>query len=184
MKYRVDPASRRPRFVTVSDGGRSATVMIGPLRGPEHLALIHQHGYYHVPVSAVAASRSDVAFVAFYQPAARFGTQAGVVREYARVVRVSRVRRRDLPGLTWSGRGTADTLYYRFDLGPLLALPAPITNPERWRVAFRFPDLARFLSAETIRELGREAPDAPLRRGVVRKTEPGAFRNGKEEETE
>jgi hypothetical protein len=159
--------------VTVSDGGRTAAIMIGPVRGPEHLALIHQRAFYHVPVSAVAASRADVEFIAFYEPASRFGAKTGVIREYAQVVRVSRVRRGDLPGLTWPGRGAADTPYYRFDLGPLCSLPTPIANPERVRVVFRFPDLDQFLRAATIRELGRnaleEAPSSPHPSGASRR---------------
>jgi hypothetical protein len=133
--------------------------MIGPVRGPEHLALIHRLGFYHVPVSAIAVSRAAVAFVAFYEPASRFGAKTGVIREYAEVLRVSRAVRRDLPGLTWPGRGDADTPYYRFDLGPVLSLPQAITNPERLRVVFRFPDVERFQRATTIRELDRQASD-------------------------
>ena len=149
---------RRPLLVTVHDEGRAAIIMIGPLRGPEHLALIHAQRYYHVPVSAIAPSRTEVAFVAFYEPASRFRADAGTIREYAEVVRVSRVRRGDLQGLTWAGRGSDETLYYRFDLGPILSLPQPITNPERLRVVFRFPDVERFRQAASIRELGRGEP--------------------------
>jgi len=146
---------RRPLLLTVNDGGKAATVMIGPLRGPEHLALIHDRQFYHVPVSAIAPSRTEVAFVAFYEPAARFGAATGVIREFAEVVSVSRVHRGDLPGLTWAGRGSDETPYYRFDLGPILALPQAITNPERLRVVFRFPDAARFRQAASIHDLGR-----------------------------
>ncbi len=152
---------RRPRVLTLTEGGRTALIMIGPVRGPEHLALIHRLGFYHVPVSAIAASRAAVAFVAFYEPASRFGATTGVIREYAEVLRVSRVLRRDLPGLTWPGRGDPDTPYYRFDLGPILSLPQPITNPERLRVVFRFPDAEHFQRATTIRELDRQASDGP-----------------------
>ena len=151
---------RRPLVLTVDDGGKTATVMIGPLRGPEHLALIHDQRFYHVPVAAIAASRTAVGFVAFYEPAARFRAATGVIREYAEVVSVSRVRRGDLPGLTWAGRGSDETPYYRFDLGPILALPQTITNPERLRVVFRFPDAERFRRAASIRELGRSTPQA------------------------
>ena len=63
--------SRRVRVLTVSDGGHTTTIMVGPVRGPEHLALIHRLGFYHVPVSAIAASRAAVAFVAFYEGASR-----------------------------------------------------------------------------------------------------------------
>lgn len=155
MQRRAYSAPRRPRLLTVTDGGRSAVVMIGPVRGPAHVAVIHRLHFYHVPVSAVAASRAGVAFIAFYEPASRFGVATGVIREFARVVGVSRVRRGDLPGLTWPGRGNADTPYYRFDLGPLLPLPRPITNPERRRVVFRFPEVDQFLRAATVAELGR-----------------------------
>lgn len=151
---------RRPTLLTVKDGGHSATIMVGPVHGPEQLALIHERRYYHVPVSAISASRTEVGFVAFYEPAARFRTATGVIREYAEVVRVSRVRRGDLPGLTWPGRGNDETPYYRFDLGPILSLPQAITNPERLRVVFRFPEVGLFRRATSIRELGRGDPAA------------------------
>ncbi len=145
-------------FLTVSEGGRSLTIMVGPLRGPEHLELIRRARFYHVPVSAIAASRTAVAYVAFYAGASRFHVQTGVIREYAEVLRVSRVRRSDLPGLTWPARGAPDAPYYRFDLGPIQRLARPITNPDRLRVAFRFPDFGRFCEAATLGQLGSRAP--------------------------
>jgi hypothetical protein len=129
-------------------------LMVGPVRGPEHLELIHRARFYHVPVSAIAASRAGVAYIAFYEGASRFHTQMGAIREYATVLRVSRVRRCDLPGLTWPTRGARDAPYYRFDLGPMQTLPRPVTNPDRLRVAFRFPDFERFRAAATLRDLG------------------------------
>lgn len=151
----------RIRVLRVGDGPDAATVMIGPVRGPEHLDLIRREAFYHVPVSAIAAARTAVTHVAFYEPASRFGTP-GVIRAYAEVRRVSQVRRGDLPGITWPGRRGQEALYYRFDLGPLLLLPHPITNPERRRVLFRFADLARVRRAETLAGLGG-APQKPSR---------------------
>ena len=151
-------ASGRPRFLTVSEGGRSLTIMVGPLRGPEHLELIRRARFYHVPVSAIAATRTAVAYIAFYEGASRFHARMGVIREYAAVLRVSRARRSDLPGLTWPARGAPDAPYFRFDLGPILRLARPITNPERLRVAFRFPDFERLSGAETLGELGTRSP--------------------------
>ena len=75
------------------------------------------------------------------------------------MLRVSTVPRRDLPGLTWPGRGGAETLYYRFDLGPIVSLPRPIANPDRLRVVFRFPDVERFRASATVRELGGIPPE-------------------------
>lgn len=147
-------ARGRVRVLTVSDGGQSAQVMVGPVRGPEHLELIRRARFYHVPISAIAASRADVAYVAFYEGATRFRGHVGVIREYAAVLRVSRVRRAELPGLTWPGRRGEHALYYRFDLGTLQQLPRPITNPDRLRVVFRFPGLAQFQQAATLRDLG------------------------------
>jgi hypothetical protein len=128
--------------------------MVAPLRGPEQLELIHRARFYHVPVSAIAASRTAVAYIAFYEGASRFRARTGMIREYAAVLRVSRVRRCDLPGLTWPARGAPDALYYRFDLEPIRRLPRPISNPDRLRVAFRFPAFGRFVEAATLRELG------------------------------
>ncbi len=147
----------RPRVLTVSDGGRSAMVMVGPVRGPAHRNVIHQFNYYHVPVSAIAASRAAVAFIAFYEGAAQFHTETGAIREYAVVLRFSRVLRRDLPGLSWAGRSGEDATYYRFDLGPIRMLPHPIPNPDGLRVLFRYVDLTDLEHAESIRML-RKAP--------------------------
>jgi hypothetical protein len=130
-------------------------IMVGPVRGPEHLELVRRARFYHVPMSSVAASRTAVAYIAFYEGNSRFRGQTGVIREYAEVLRVSRVRRGDIPGLTWPGRRGEDALYYRFDLGPVLTLPRPITNPERLRIVFRFPDFDRFRGATTVRDLGK-----------------------------
>jgi hypothetical protein len=144
----------RVKVLTVSESGQPAQVMVGTVRGPEHLELIRRARFYHVPISAIAASRADVAYVAFYEGATRFRGQVGVIREFAAVLRVSRVRRAELPGLTWPGRRGENALYYRFDLGPLQQLPRPIANPDRLRVVFRFPDLAKFQGAATLRDLG------------------------------
>ena len=154
-------ARGRARTLVVGEGGRPAVILIGPVREPAHLEVIHRQRFYHVPVSAIAASRSGVSCVAFYEGATQFRRKIGLIREYAEVMRVSRVPRRDLPGLTWPGRGGEDTPYYRFDLGPIRSLPRPITNPERLRVVFRFPDLDRFHQAATIREMGTPAPADP-----------------------
>jgi len=144
----------RVKILTVSDGGQSAQVMVGTVRGPEHLELIRRARFYHVPTSAIAASRTDVAYVAFYEGATRFRGHVGVIREYAAVLRVSRVRRAELPGLSWPGRRGEHALYYRFDLGSLQQLSRPITNPDRLRVVFRFPGLAQLQGAATLRDLG------------------------------
>ena len=168
----MSKARGRVKILTVSDGGQSAQVMVGSVRGPEHLELIRRAGFYHVPTSAIAASRTAVAYIAFYEGATRFRGQVGVVREYAAVLRVSRVRRAELPGLTWPGRRGENALYYRFDLGPLRHLSRPITNPDRLRVVFRFPDLAKFRGAATLRDLGAAGSRAP-------KGKSGAGRRGK-----
>jgi hypothetical protein len=141
-------------FLAVADGGRSATIMVGPVRGPEHLEVIRTHRFYHVPVSAIAASRTAVPYIAFYEGASRFKRETGLIQEYAEVLKVTRVRRGDLPGLTWPGHLDENAPYYRFDLGPLLRLPQPISNPDQLRMVFRFPDMQEFHRAETLRDLG------------------------------
>jgi hypothetical protein len=173
---RVDSAKYlargRVKFLIVSESGRSLTIMVGPLRGPDHLELIRRARFYHVPVSAIASSRTAVAFIAFYEGASRFHARTGVIREYAAVLRVSRARRCDLPGLTWPARGAPDALYYRFDLGPTLQLARPITNPNRLRMAFRFPDFERFGEAATLAELGSRAPKPRKTGGREKKSPP------------
>jgi hypothetical protein len=138
--------------------------MIGPVRGPEHLRLIRREAFYHVPVSAIAAARTAVTHIAFYEPASGFGVP-GAIRTYAEVRAVSRVRRAELPGLTWPGREGPEAAYYRFDLGPLLPLAHPILNPEHRRVVFRFADLARVRAADTVAALGGGRRRPPRSRG-------------------
>ncbi len=147
----------RPRFLTLGEGGASISVMIGTLRGPDHLETIRRWHYYHVPVSAIAEKRSAVHFIAFYEAATRFNRPVGLIQTYAPVLRVSRVPRKDLPGLAWPGRQGDAALYYRFDLGPMCSLAQPITNPEGRRLVFRFADLEKLETARTIRDLGRSA---------------------------
>jgi hypothetical protein len=157
----------RPRFLTLREEGQPSQVMVGVLRGPEHLEVVRRFRFYHVPVSAIAAARTAVAYAAFYEGAAQFGRATGVIRLFAPVLGVSRVRRAELPGLTWRGRGGPDTLYYRFDLGPIETLPRAISNPDRLRVAFRFPPLERLHRAGTLKDLGggRGGGARPQRRG-------------------
>jgi hypothetical protein len=152
---RVGSDQRQLQSPKVAGGGRPARLMVGPVRGPEHLDLIHRLRFYHVPAASIAASRTDVPYIAFYEGASRFGTRLGRIREYAPVLRVSRVPRKELPGLTWSGRHGEEAPYYRFDLGPPASLPQPITNPDRLRVAFLFPRVDQFHRARTLRDLGR-----------------------------
>jgi hypothetical protein len=136
--------------------------MVGPVKGPEQLTLIRRERFYHVPVSAIAAARTAVTHVAFYEPAARFGGP-GAVRLYAAVRRVTRVTRRELAGVTWKGRHGPAGLYYRFDLGALRALPQPVTNPGRRRIVFRFVSLDRLKAATSLEDL-RQPPALPTRR--------------------
>jgi len=158
LRLRLPP----PRILRLSEESHAGTIMIGPLRGPAHLELIRREGYYHVPVSAIAADRSGVETIAFYEAASRFG-EPGAIRHFAQVRQVRQVPRRALPGLSWPGRYGDDTLYYRFDLGPLLSLTRPILNPERRRVVFQFSDLDRLRQAETLRDLRRVERPRPRR---------------------
>ncbi len=148
----------RPRFLTLGEGGASISVMIGTLRGPDHLETIRRWHYYHVPVSAIAEKRCAVQLIAFYEAATRFDRPEGLIQAYAPILRVSRVPRKDLPGLAWPGRQGDAALYYRFDLGPIRLLAQPITNPEGLRLVFRFADLEKLEAARTIRDLGRSGP--------------------------
>jgi hypothetical protein len=160
--------ARRPSVLTVSDGGRTATIMVGPVPALPP-GIIHRERFYHVGDRHPAA-RAAVGFIAFYEGASRFSRGTGVIREYAEVLRVSTVPRRALPGLTWPGRGGAETLYYRFDLGPIVSLPRPIANPDRLRVVFRFPDVERFRASATVHELGTSHPKTTKRAARVSAT--------------
>ncbi len=159
---RVEPPDGQAEGVRVS-ADQPPTILVGPVRGPEHLDLIHRLLFYHVPTSSIAARRTGVSYIAFYEGASRFGGEMGVIREYARVLRVSRVLRKELPELTWAGRRGEEAPYYRFDLEAPVLLPQPITNPDRLRVAFFFPRVDQFHRAATLRDLGRGLRSKPRR---------------------
>ena len=72
MNFANHSPPRRPSVLTVSDGGRTATIMVGPLRSPAHLEVVHRERFYHVPVTAIRAARTAVGFIAFYEGASRF----------------------------------------------------------------------------------------------------------------
>jgi hypothetical protein len=179
MKYRVDPTSRRPRFVTFSDGGRTAIVMIGPSAdrsiSPSSINTGTITCRFPPSRHRGATSRSS------RSTSPRGGSAPN--RRRSRICtggpRIPRATARS-SGLTWSGRGTADTLYYRFDLGPLLALPAPIRNRNAGAWPFAFPTWRVSERQDRPRSLvgGTDAPSIGVTEDVTR-----GFQNGKKEDT-
>ncbi len=107
-------------------------------------------GWYRLPI-AHAPTRLGCEALAFYQTGA-FGSDGHAVRLWATVRRVTLARRRDLLP-DEPGHPRADALYYRFELGPLIALARPIPARRLRRVTFIPTTWARLAGAQDVADL-------------------------------
>ncbi|MHB0857447.1 MAG: hypothetical protein ACYC5M_07725 [Anaerolineae bacterium] len=123
-----------------------------------------REGWYRIPVER-ASRRLGAAYLAFYHTAACPDLRWSI-RYYAPTRRYRIVPRRALlPDEPDHPR--ADALYYRIELGPLVALPEPIPSARLRRVTFIRTTLPRLLQARELNDLWeREAPGDGLRRAM------------------
>ena len=111
---------------------------------------IQSEHWYRIPVTR-APRRLAVQYLAFYHTA-RFPELRWQIHYYAPVLRYNVASRRELlPEEPDHPR--ADTLYYRIDLGPLVALPHPIPSLKLRRITFISTTLDRLLGAREVAEL-------------------------------
>jgi hypothetical protein len=132
---------------------------------------IQREGWYRIPVQR-APRQIGAEYLAFYHPGC-FGALRWSIRSYAAIRQYSLASRRDLvPEEPDHPRAAA--LYYRLELGPLQALPHPVTSQRLRRVTFVRTDLETLFSANEICDLWRrEDPRTRLWRGL-RIGSPGA----------
>ncbi len=132
-----------------------APVLVAVVTRPCDLEHARADGWYRVPIRR--APRGLAAdYLAFYQTAA-FGVERWAVRYVAPVHSVGLARRRELlPDEPLHPR--ADERYYRFALGPLWALPAPVPSRRLRRVTFIPTTFGQLLHASDVAELWHTAP--------------------------
>ncbi len=130
-------------------------VIVGVVRRRRDVTLLLQARWYRIP-QAHMPDGVFTEYLAFFLSASLFdGARGGAVCYYAPLRGVELARRRDL--LPQEPRHPrANALYYQCQLGEVLSLASPITNPTRRRFAFVYTTFDRLLAARTLPELYSE----------------------------
>ena len=134
-----------------------ARVLVAVVTMPRDMAAARGGGWYRVPL-ARAPRALQAEYLAFYQTAA-FGEERWAVR-YLAAVRAVGVATRAALLPEEAGHPRAAERYYRFALGPLLALPVPLPSRALRRITFIPTTLGQLLRARDVAELWRPAEDA------------------------
>jgi hypothetical protein len=133
----------------------NAPVLVAVVTRPCDLEHARVAGWYRVPLRHALRGLA-AEYLAFYQTAA-FGAERWAVRYVAPVRSVSMALRRELlPDEPTHPR--ADERYYRFEIGPLWALPAPVPSRRLRRVTFIPTTFGQLLHASDVAELWHAAP--------------------------
>jgi hypothetical protein len=140
-----------------NDIDTEARVLVAIVSRTRDLAAAREEGWYRVPV-ARAPRALGAEYLAFYQTSA-FGAERWAVRYLAEVRAVGVATRAALLPEE-SGHPRAAGRYYRFALGPLQPLPAPIPSRRQRRVTFIPTTLGQLLRARDVVELWRPPEDA------------------------
>ena len=133
---------------------RVLVVIVNRLRD---LAAARDEGWYRIPL-ARAPRALHAEYLAFYQTAV-FGSERWAVRYLAEVRAVSIVTRATLLPAE-AGHPRARERYYRFAIGPLLALPAPLPSRRLRRITFIPTTAGQLLRARDLTELWHPDEDA------------------------
>lgn len=171
-------------------GGHSDTddqerVLVAVVPSMRDWELARDEHWYRIPVSR-APRRVGAEYLAFYHTSA-FGELRWCIAYYAPVRQYRLARRHELfPDEPDHPR--ADELYYRIEIGPLVALPKPIPSVRLRRITFIATTLPRLLAASEVndlwsRETARDrlwralrAREIPARRDYAIKEDECAYR--------
>lgn len=125
-------------------------VLVAVLNNRRDWARIETERWYRIPVSR-APRQMAAQIVAWYQTRA-FGDEGLCVRWYAPIERCRIMTRRDLLPAE-ADHPRANERYWRFDLGPLAALPRPVRAASFRRVTFIATRWERLLNASDVTDL-------------------------------
>jgi hypothetical protein len=134
-----------------------ARVLVAVVTRPCDLAKAREERWYRIPL-ARAPRALHAEFLAFYQTAA-FGDERWSVRSMAAVLSVGVATRAALLP-DESDHPRASARYYRFELGPLRALPAALPSRRLRRISFIPTTMGQLLRARDVAELWRPPEDA------------------------
>lgn len=117
-----------------------------------------QEGWYRIPV--LRAPRAlHAEYLAFY-PTAGCGAARWAVRWYAAIRAVTLATRAELLPAE-AGHPRASQRYYRFALGEICELPAPLPSRRLRRVSFIPTSMRQLLAARDLTELWQPAAPTP-----------------------
>ena len=142
---------------TIDDIDPTARLLVAVVTRLRDLAAARDEGWYRIPL-ARAPRALHAEYLAFYQTAV-FGTERWAVRYLAEVRAVSIVTRAALLPEE-AGHPRARERYYRFAIGPLLALLVPLPSRRLRRIAFIPTTAGQLLRAGDLTELWHPDEDA------------------------
>src|SRR5262245_45571386 len=134
-----------------------ARVLVAVVTRPCDLAKAREEGWYRIPL-ARAPRALAAEYLAFYQTAA-FGAERWAVRYLAAVRAVGLATRATLLPAEPDHPRMAER-YYRFALGPLHMLPAPLPSRRLRRITFIPTTYGQLLRAQDVAELWRPPEEA------------------------
>jgi hypothetical protein len=134
----------------IDDITPNARVLVAIINRPRDLAAARDEGWYRIPL-ARAPRALHAEYLAFYQTAA-FGSERWAVRYLAAVRAVNIATRAELLP-TEAGHPHANERYYRFAIGPLFVLAAPLLSRRLRRIAFIPTTIGQLLRARDLNEL-------------------------------
>lgn len=132
-------------------------ILVVVMTNPRDMAKAREEGWYRIPL-ARAPRALAAEYLAFYQTAA-FGAERWAVRTIAEVYAVGITTRAALLPAEADHPRAADR-YYRFSIGPLFALPAPLPSRRLRRLTFIATTYGQLLRANDVADLWRPPEDA------------------------
>ena len=141
----------------MDDISPATRILVAVITRPRDLTAARDEGWYRIPL-ARAPRALHAEYLAFYQTAV-FGAERWAVRYLAEVRAVSIATRAALLPAE-AGHPRARERYYRFAIGPLLALPAPVLSRRLRRIAFIPTTAGQLLRARDLNELWHPDEDA------------------------
>src|SRR3954471_2127791 len=143
--------------MNLDDIPTEARLLVAILNRPRDFAAARDEGWYRIPL-ARAPRALHAEYLAFYQTAV-FGSERWAVRYLAPVRAVDITTRATLLPAEAS-HPRANERYYRFAIGPLLALAVPLLSRRLRRIAFIPTTIGQLLRARDLNELWHPDEDA------------------------
>lgn len=129
----------------------TALILIAILPSSQDLEIARLLGWYRIPLKS-APKVVDVDYLAFYQTSAFGEAERWQIRFTAEVRGHELTTRGELLHME-PNHPRANEEYYKIELGPLVALPAPIPAGKWRRITFFYTTGERLRSAHTINDL-------------------------------